>query len=118
MMAMPDTLVKDLNAILEQERDALLGGNIAVFENLIAQKAKILQTIGELPKEELRRFEGMKPRLLRNQKLAQSAIKGMRIAIKRAKDIKDVSLGLRTYKKDGSGRSIAMRTLGGFSKRS
>ncbi|MEP3884749.1 hypothetical protein [Planktotalea sp.] len=115
---MERNLVKELSVLLESEHDALMAGNITLFEKLVAQKTQVLLTVSALPMSDLKRFEKMRPLLQRNQRLAQSAIKGMRVAIKRAKDIKDVSLGLQTYKKDGSGRSIAMRSARSLSKRS
>ncbi len=111
-------LVTDLNTLLEREYDALLSGDLVMIEHLISQKESLLESIGVLPISEIGKVQDLRSQLHRNQRLADSALKGMRAAITRAKSIKDVSSRLRTYGKDGRDSLVAMRTGAGLSKRS
>lgn len=111
-------LASDLEKLLEREYKALLCGDLNKFEHLISEKVVLLEAVGMLKGSEIEGFESIRARLVRNQHLAQSAIKGMRHAIRRAKDIRDVSGGLRTYKQNGQGRLIAARSNEGLFKRS
>lgn len=111
-------LVADLDTLLEREYDALLGGDLSKVEHLISQKVSLLEGIGVLPIAEIAKFQRLRTRLHRNQRLADSALKGMRAAITRAKEITEVSSRLRTYKKDGRDSLVSMRRGGGLSKRS
>lgn len=111
-------LVVDLDALLQREYDALLGGDLVAFEELTSRKVTLMETIGALPSAEIRLFQPLRKRLLRNQRLAENAIKGMRAAITRAKDIKEVSARLRTYKKDGRDTLYTVRSGTSLSKRS
>ena len=117
-MSVAGKLDQELDALLTREYTALLEGNLDALERLSAQKLVVMEAVAALPTNELRKFESFKLRLLRNQRLAQSAIQGMRAAITRAKDIKDVSTRLRTYKKDGQEGVFAVRSRSGLSKRS
>ena len=117
-MRQANSFSNNLETLLEREYDALLSGNLSAFEHLISEKAALLETVTTLPKTELGRVKAMRHRIARNQRLAQSAIKGMRAAIVRAKDIKDVSLGLRTYEKDGRNKLVSVRSGEELSKRS
>ena len=114
----PSRMSKKLDALLEQEYRALLGGDLKAIEDLGAQKVELLEKVSGLPLDDLSRFSALRLRLIRNQMLAQSAIAGMRNAITRAKDIRDVSSSLRTYRQDGQKTSVAMRSGDSLSKRS
>ena len=102
----------------ENEYHALLSGSLAEIEKLGAEKLELLERIGALPERDIGEFTVFRDRLFRNQNLAQSAIKGMRKAIMRTKDVADVSMGLRTYGVNGQKQHVPTKASGVLSKRS
>lgn len=112
------SLARDLGSLLQREYVALLDGDLTAFEHLISERAVLLEAISVMKSPELKSFAPYRDQIARNQRLARSAIKGMRAAICRAKDIQTVSSGLRTYQKDGQGRLVSMKSGDGLSKRS
>ncbi|MGB7319152.1 MAG: hypothetical protein WBC85_14405 [Planktotalea sp.] len=111
-------LASELEALLEREYAALLAGDLLSFEQLIAQKVSLLEALGALSVAELTSLAPLRTRLHRNQRLAESAIKGMRSAITRAKDIRHVSQSLSTYNEAGQSSLVKMQPSSSLSKRS
>lgn len=109
-------LSQALENTLENEYHALLSGSLAEIEKLGAEKLELLERIGALPERDIGEFTVFRDRLFRNQNLAQSAIKGMRKAIMRTKDVADVSMGLRTYGANGQKQHVPTKASGVLSK--
>ena len=107
-----------LDALLEKEYKALLGGDLVGIERFGSEKVALLETISTSLPNDLEAYAALRARLIRNQVLAHSAIEGMRTAITRAKEISEVSTGLRTYRKDGRKSSFTVRIGETLSKRS
>ena len=112
------TLKARLEDVLEQEYKALVTGQIDAIEQLGAEKLSVLENFSQNYRSQVLLLEPLRERLVRNQILAASAIEGMRNAINKAREIKDVSTNLRTYGPDGSGSSVALQEDRLLSKRS
>lgn len=117
-MSIVGKVSEKLDALLEREYAALLDGDLASIERLGSEKVALLEKVSVAAVDDLDGFASMRNRLIRNQTLAQSAIEGMRMAIRRVKEINEVSASLRTYRKDGKKVQVAIRGGDALSKRS
>lgn len=113
-----DALSQALDNILIQEYSALLSGSLDEIETLGAKKLELLEHISALPVREIGEFTHFRARLFRNHTLTQSAMEGMQNAIKRTKDVTDVSAGLNTYGANGKKQRVAVKASGALSRRS
>lgn len=111
-------LATRLSTHLDDEYTALIGGDIARIEVMAEEKLAVLEEISALPIQDIRSFEHLRDRLIRNQILTHSALKGMREAIARAKEIQIVAAGLRTYSAKGSSEDVRVTLGTALSKRS
>ncbi len=104
-------LSKKLNELLSDEHKALLGGELVEIERLGTEKVKLLEEISALSKPEINAFKSARYSLVRNESLAKQTIVGMRKAISRVWEIRDVSVGLRTYAADGQKNHVLMQFM-------
>jgi len=101
----PMALAKRLDAVLEQEREALRIGQIEGLAEMAEEKARLLDTLSRKPcaPEVLSRLRsGME----RNAKLAEAAALGIRDAMNRLQEIKKATGPINAYSNDGSPQSI------------
>lgn len=117
-MSRAGALARKLEAVLSDEYHALLGGRIEDLEGLGAKKLDTLEKAALLPEQEFIALEPLRAKLLRNQLLVQSALEGMRVALERAREINEISKGLKTYRSDGSPQKVGLRAGSHLSKRS
>ena len=109
----PQALINDLDSILDQERQALVNGDLTKLSGLIAKKETLitdLNAIGELEHETLSQVQG---KVSRNQVLLDSAMEGIRAAAARMAELRRVRKGLDVY--DKAGRRTRYGTRGSVS---
>lgn len=103
------TLVGEVSDLLDEERQALLAGNMDKIEELLPKKldlAERLSTADELEKQGLAE---LKPHALRNQELLNEALKGIKSVADRLAEMRRVRAQLDTY--DANGRKQTFHTM-------
>jgi len=72
------TLVGEVSDLLDEERQALLSGNMDKIEELLPRKLDLAERLSEANDVEKQRLAELKPHALRNQELLNEALKGIR----------------------------------------
>ncbi|CRL12416.1 flagellar protein FlgN [Phaeobacter italicus] len=106
----PQDMIEQLDDLLDQERIALLAGDLHELEPLLAQKEEIITALnmaGDLERETL---ESVQSKVTRNQALLDSAMEGIRAVAARMAELRRVRKGLDVY--DQAGRKTRFATRG------
>ncbi len=93
--------------VLDEERTALVNGEIERLEPISLEKARLfeeLESVSELPRAVLLDIQS---RVQRNQGLLQASSKGLRAALTRLAAIRGAATALDTYSTDGKRQSIS-----------
>lgn len=107
----PQKLIDELDQILDQERTALMAGNLESMEDLLAKKEKIIDQLNSVSKLEREPLEQVQTKLSRNQDLLDSAMEGIRSVATRMAELRRIRKGLDVY--DQSGRRTRYGTRNG-----
>lgn len=97
-----------LDALLEQERAALLVGDLDVIPTLLQRKEALFDELAELPAPEAQELQNLQTKALRNQALLDSALRGIRAVADRMSAMRRVARSLETY--DAAGRKTTIET--------
>jgi len=113
----PQVLIDDLDSILDQERQALIKGDLDKLGGLMTKKEALindLNTIGELERDALTQVQG---KVSRNQVLLDSAMDGIRAVAARMAELRRVRKGLDVYDQSGRKTRYGMRGSTALEKR-
>ena len=100
-----DTLerkISDLDSLLDEERGALLAGNLEGLSRLHDRKAGLIEALSRFDANEVRSLADLNAKVERNQALLDSALDGIRSVARRLAAIRRVRQSLDTY--DSRGR--------------
>lgn len=100
---MTSTSIDALTDLLEQERAALLSGDIDKLARLAPHKERVLQSLDATDRPALDALHG---KALRNQELIDSALQGIRDVTDRLQAMRAARRSLETYDSHGHRRSI------------
>ena len=95
------SLFDELDDLLEQERAALLSGNLDQISSLLALKEALVAKIGLLEQDALAPLQTLQQKVANNQILLDGALKGIRKAATRLAEIRQIRRTLETYGQDG-----------------
>ena len=104
------TMIDELDQLLDQERQALLDGDLERIARLMETKESLIDRLNELSDIERQDLDGVRDKVTRNQALLTSAMEGIRAVADRIADLRHVRQGLATY--DQSGRRQQHSTSG------
>jgi flagellar biosynthesis/type III secretory pathway chaperone len=96
----PQSLIEELDKILDQERSALVRGELNQIQELLTRKEAIiarLNEIGSLERADL----AVQTKVSRNQELLNSAMEGIRSVATRMAELRRVKKGLDVYDRAG-----------------
>ncbi len=99
-------LIDELDALLDQERQALLDGDLEHLGRALAQKENLIEKINALETLERSMLENVHQKVSRNQVLLNSALEGIRAVANRMADLRRVRQGLETYDRTGQKKRI------------
>lgn len=116
-MSSDETLASRLETLLEEEYRILLEGNLRKIEEYGESKLALLELVEALPVEDIAEFSHLRQKLVRNQILTQSAIKGMKLAIDRATECLSVATQLKTYEASGKPKQVGLNQGKSLSRR-
>jgi len=99
-------LIDHLDDLLEQERTALLEGDLEKIGTLLDAKGQLIDALNTLSREERPEMDAVEAKVLRNQALMDSALKGIRHVAARMAALRRVRRSLETYDAKGTKTTI------------
>ena len=111
------TLIDSLNALLDQERTALLDGDMSGFHDMIPEKEKLITAIADLQVQDSSVLVGLQKKVDRNQDLLNNAAEGIRAVADRMAELRRVRQEFTTYGADGQRNGYAVRQHAKLEKR-
>ncbi|MEX0302892.1 MAG: flagellar biosynthesis protein FlgN [Leisingera sp.] len=106
----PQKLIDELDQILDQERSALMAGDLGKLEDLLAKKEKAIGKLNEVSELERESLAQVQTKVSRNQQLLDSAMDGIRAVAARMAELRRIRKGLDVY--DQAGRRTRFGTRG------
>lgn len=100
-------LINELDDILEQEREALILGELEKLHDLLLLKDTLITRLNDLDDGELGALETVQEKVSRNQSLLDSAMQGIRSVAARMQELRKVRKGLDVYDKSGKKNSYS-----------
>lgn len=111
------TLIDELDSLLDRERQALIDGNLEQLARMLAQKQGLIENINAMDTLERDRLAHVHDKVTRNQDLLNSAMEGIRAVAERMADLRRVRHGLETYDQSGRKTRIEMQNRPNVEKR-
>lgn len=100
-------ILADMDATLEQERSALIAGDLVEITQLYNRKESLIEELHSAdpaPQSELSELQG---KLVRNQMLLNSALEGIRNVANRLGSLRRARKTLETYDRNGHKSAIS-----------
>jgi flagellar biosynthesis/type III secretory pathway chaperone len=110
-------LFEELDDVLEQERDALLTGDLEKVGRLVDRKESLIEGLSVLEEFEAASLQALQGKMQRNRDLLDSALEGIRTVAGRLAALRRVRGTLDTYDSKGTRKSIEIGKEGGVEKR-
>lgn len=98
--------IKDLDALLERERTALIEGDLGFLAELFDQKKSLIDRLNANGKASADYLEKLQVKAMRNQSLINSALQGIRSVANRMNTLQRIRQTLDTYDESGKRRVI------------
>jgi len=108
---------RSLNKLLENERHALMSGNLDQIEPLLSQKEKLLGQINETEAAPSAQVTTLQNKMARNQLLLESAMGGIRSIAERVEILRRARKSLQTYDAHGQKKDVALTEARSVEKR-
>lgn len=100
------TLIDRLDDLLEQERAALLEGDLEAITTLLETKERLIDALNTLTEAERPEMDAVEAKVRRNQALLDGALQGIRQVAARMAALRRVRRGLETYDASGTKTTI------------
>jgi len=100
------TLINRLDDLLEQERAALLAGDLEAIATLLENKERLIDALNALTEADRPEMGAVEAKVLRNQALLDGALQGIRHVAARMAALRRVRRGLETYDAKGTKTTI------------
>ena len=102
----PQHLIDRLDGLLEQERLALLGGNLDEIARIAEEKEKLIDALNAAPLNQDDALSKLQEKVARNQVLLDGALQGIRKVAARLAALRRIRKTLETYDADGRKQTI------------
>lgn len=96
-----DTLIRQLDALLEVERRALLDGDLAALAPLVEEKEELIEALNRAEFTDRELLVPVNDRVRRNQALLEQALHGIRSVAQRLAEIRQARKSFDTYDRQG-----------------
>jgi flagellar biosynthesis/type III secretory pathway chaperone len=113
----PQELIDALDAILDQEREALIKGELQKLEPLLDRKDELIGNLNALESAEQDSMAAVQSKVVRNQALLTSAMEGIRAVAARMSELRKVRKGLDVYNQAGNRSSFSTTGAKALEKR-
>jgi len=100
-------LIAALDTLLEDEREALVNGDLERLQAFMEEKAAIIDRLNSLPDLEAEQLAPVQTKVRRNQALLGGALDGIRAVADRMAEMRRVRTGLETYDRSGQRTSLS-----------
>ncbi|MEX1234570.1 MAG: flagellar protein FlgN [Roseovarius sp.] len=100
------SIIDRMDALLDEERRALLKGNLEAIGTLLARKEALIDQLNALDPDGTKRIDQLQGKVMRNQALLDGALQGIRTVAGRLTALRRIRRTLETY--DRSGRKSAI----------
>jgi hypothetical protein len=112
---MPDSTIEEIDLLLEDERAALLSGDLAALPG-VAERKEVLARALEQVRPTAEALRTIQAKTERNADLLAAAAKGLRSVTRRVAEIRSANGPLKTYGQDGTQQTLGS-VAGSFEKR-
>lgn len=112
-----DTLIEELDQLLDSERRALVSGNLDDLSRLHDRKESLISSLNALDRLEANALSNVREKMSRNQTLLSNAMEGIRAVADRMAELRRVRQNLSTYDRDGKRHQIPTSTEQKLEKR-
>jgi flagellar biosynthesis/type III secretory pathway chaperone len=118
-MADPETqsAVDQLDALLEEERDALLSGDLERLNDMLPSKEALITTLNTDADTDHPGLQHLNIKVRRNQLLLDGALEGIRAVAKKMAHIRETRGAIETYDAEGRKKIIPAETERSVEKR-
>lgn len=99
---MTDTTLRQLLALLDEERNLLLKGDIGAIGSLEAAKLDLAQRLEAEDQPSVEALDKLRRSVERNRRLLEAARKGLKSGADRLREIRKALLRLDTYTRGGN----------------
>lgn len=93
--------IDDLNTLLDQERAALLDGNLEAIAALAPRKEALIDQLNTQAPQPRKIMSELQGKVMRNQELLDGALEGIRTVAARMAAVQRIRRNLETYDKSG-----------------
>ncbi|WP_158965702.1 flagellar biosynthesis protein FlgN [Chachezhania sediminis] len=102
-----DKLIATLDSLLEEERAALVAGDLRQLETFLQKKSEVIELLNTTPDLEAAQLATVQAKVRRNQSLLGGALDGIRSVADRMAEMRRVRAGLDTYDRSGRRTSLS-----------
>ncbi len=106
-MSRNDNIVNELNDLLDQERAALLDGNLEAIAALLQRKENLIDQLNAQAPEPPEVMSELRGKVIRNQDLFDGALEGIRKVAARMEAVRRIRHNLETYDKSGKKTEVS-----------
>ncbi len=109
--------VDSLDELLDQEREALLSGNLDLIGRLFKNKEALIENLNTARKPDEAMLANLSNKISRNQALLSSALEGVKSVADRFAMMRQIKESLDIYDAYGQRKKIEIVTVGSVEKR-
>lgn len=109
--------ISALDSILDDERRALLNGDLELISSLLKEKETLIETLNAQEETDRAELENLNDKVKRNQDLLNSALEGIRTVARRLATMRRIRGSLDTYDAQGRKKTVDLQTSRSVEKR-
>ncbi|MCR9127615.1 MAG: flagellar export chaperone FlgN [Rhodobacteraceae bacterium] len=103
----PQDLIDMLDDLLDEERSALVAGDLERIGRIVARKESLVDALNRIDAMQAQDIAGLQEKFRRNQSLLNEALAGIRAVSQRMTALRRVRASLDTYDSNGRRQSFA-----------
>ncbi|MDA7430209.1 flagellar biosynthesis protein FlgN [Primorskyibacter aestuariivivens] len=103
-------ILDELNDLLDQEKAAILRGDIEAVGRILETKQTLLELLKDMNEPDEGGLDDLRHKLLRNQNLLEHSQRGIQAVFQRISTLRNVQSTLETYDRQGKRRAFRLAT--------
>ena len=112
-----ESIIDELDDVLETERAALLAGHLEEVNRLFDRKTRLIDAFAQLDEADAAAVTALRRKVERNQGLLEAAADGVRSVARRLAAIRRVRESLETYDAQGKRNTVDVKSGATLEKR-
>ena len=109
--------ISAIDALLDDERQALLTGDFDALQKILDQKEDLIKVLSTQHGSDFSGMQMLAPQIERNQELLSHALDGVRAVARRLAELRQVRESLDTYDATGRRKSVPAQSEHSLEKR-